>query len=181
MKNMGILAAIAIITGLVALTLFNTLGRSNTEDNSPSNDTSLVNSTVGSIVESKDAIEDNLDSVSNTETNLNTSTSDTEVVDLAEEEVTTPAVLDEVPASTAITAEVVAEHNTKDDCWTIVTDKVYDITSYIPNHPGGAIILSACGADGTAMFIDGGGHAGTGHSPQAIDLLESYFVSDLEV
>lgn len=46
----------------------------------------------------------------------------------------------------------VAVHNKKEDCWTIIEGKVYDITSYVPRHPGGNNILSACGADGTAFF-----------------------------
>jgi cytochrome b involved in lipid metabolism len=51
-----------------------------------------------------------------------------------------------------ITANEVAQHTTKTDCWTIINGKVYDITSYIPRHPGGGNILSACGTDGTAFF-----------------------------
>ena len=51
-----------------------------------------------------------------------------------------------------ITASEVAEHSTKSDCWTIINSKVYDITAYIPRHPGSDNILSACGTDGTAFF-----------------------------
>jgi hypothetical protein len=50
------------------------------------------------------------------------------------------------------TASDVAEHNQPDDCWTIIDKTVYDITSYLPRHPGGDNILSACGVDGTAFF-----------------------------
>ena len=51
-----------------------------------------------------------------------------------------------------ITASEVAEHSTKSDCWTIINGNVYDITAYIPRHPGSDNILSACGKDGTAFF-----------------------------
>lgn len=51
-----------------------------------------------------------------------------------------------------ITKEQVALHNTEDDCWTIINGSVYDISSYIPRHPGGDNILSACGTDGTEFF-----------------------------
>ncbi len=57
------------------------------------------------------------------------------------------------PGTTATyTASQVAAHNSADDCWTIIDGKVYDITSYIPRHPGGDEILRACGADGTSLF-----------------------------
>ena len=46
----------------------------------------------------------------------------------------------------------VAQHNTQNDCWTIIGDKVYDITNFIPNHPGGDVIANMCGVDGTEMF-----------------------------
>lgn len=50
------------------------------------------------------------------------------------------------------TVSDVAKHNTESDCWTIISGNVYDITSYIPYHPGGAEILRACGTDGTTLF-----------------------------
>lgn len=50
------------------------------------------------------------------------------------------------------TREQVALHASKDDCWTIIDNVVYDLTSYIPRHQGGDNILSACGVDGTAFF-----------------------------
>lgn len=53
----------------------------------------------------------------------------------------------------------IESRNKKDDCWTIIDGKVYDITSYIPRHSGGDNILSACGTDGTAFFK--GQQAGT--------------------
>lgn len=51
-----------------------------------------------------------------------------------------------------ITSSEVSQHSTQSDCWTIINGNVYDITSYIPRHPGGDNILSACGTDGTSFF-----------------------------
>lgn len=51
-----------------------------------------------------------------------------------------------------LTVSEVAKHATASDCWTIVNGSVYDITSYVPRHPGGDEILLACGTDGTTLF-----------------------------
>lgn len=51
-----------------------------------------------------------------------------------------------------ISAETVSEHNSKENCWTIIDGSVYNITSYIPRHEGGDNILSACGVDATEFF-----------------------------
>ena len=46
----------------------------------------------------------------------------------------------------------VKKHNKKKDAWTIIENKVYDITTWIPTHPGGYVILKAVGKDGTRLF-----------------------------
>lgn len=46
----------------------------------------------------------------------------------------------------------VAKHNSELDCWTVVEGKVYNITTFIKLHPGGAKILRAAGIDGTDIF-----------------------------
>lgn len=83
------------------------------------------------------------------------------------------------------TKESVAEHATKDDCWTIISGKVYDITEYIPRHPGGDEILLACGTDGTSLFTQretsDGKQIGSGspHSSRANSQLEQFLKGDL--
>lgn len=59
------------------------------------------------------------------------------------------------PASggTGIAAAVVAQHNSRTSCWTSINGSVYDLTSWIPKHPGGeGAILQLCGTDGSAKF-----------------------------
>lgn len=51
-----------------------------------------------------------------------------------------------------ISLDEVAQHNTQDDCWLIIHRKVYDVTSYIPKHPGGAMIYVKAGGDSTQLF-----------------------------
>jgi len=47
----------------------------------------------------------------------------------------------------------VAAHNTPGDCWSAIDGKVYDLTGWIDQHPGGAQrIIDLCGTDGSAGF-----------------------------
>lgn len=47
----------------------------------------------------------------------------------------------------------VAQHNSASSCWVIISDKVYDVTDFLPEHPGGAkIILKYAGRDATAAY-----------------------------
>ena len=47
----------------------------------------------------------------------------------------------------------VATHASRDSCWVIVAGKVYDVTEYLDNHPGGSqILLQYGGKDATAMY-----------------------------
>ena len=50
------------------------------------------------------------------------------------------------------TPSEVARHTSKDNCWTIISGDVYDLTEFINRHPGGDEILRACGADATTLF-----------------------------
>ena len=34
------------------------------------------------------------------------------------------------------TLEEVMEHNSRTDCWVAIRGKVYDLTNWIPHHPG---------------------------------------------
>ncbi len=47
----------------------------------------------------------------------------------------------------------VTRHNTKNDCWVIIHGKVYDVSDFLPEHPGGQkIILRFAGKDATKKF-----------------------------
>ena len=48
--------------------------------------------------------------------------------------------------------EEVATHNSRTDCWTIISGQVYVLTDFINRHPGGDEILRACGTDSTTLF-----------------------------
>jgi fatty acid desaturase/predicted heme/steroid binding protein len=46
----------------------------------------------------------------------------------------------------------VHKHNSAEDCWVVVKGKVYDVTSWVPKHPGGNQILNGAGREATALF-----------------------------
>ncbi|KAI1301735.1 Cytochrome b5 [Halotydeus destructor] len=67
------------------------------------------------------------------------------------------------------TEEEVASHKTKTDLWLIIHGSVYDVTSYLAEHPGGDIVLlQSGGQDSTDEFED------NGHSEDARELMEQY-------
>lgn len=54
---------------------------------------------------------------------------------------------------TGITMAQVASHNSETDCWSVVDGKVYDLTKFVNQHPGGKKeIAEICGVDGTSKF-----------------------------
>ena len=46
----------------------------------------------------------------------------------------------------------VAKHNKPNDCWVIIRGKVYNVTAWVPQHPGGALIYINAGKDCTQLF-----------------------------
>ena len=62
-------------------------------------------------------------------------------------------VLGEAAADVKHTLAQVKANSTAANCWTIVDDNVYNLTTWINAHPGGAnAIMSLCGVDGTSAF-----------------------------
>ncbi|CAI5463545.1 unnamed protein product [Closterium sp. Yama58-4] len=73
------------------------------------------------------------------------------------------------------TLEEVSKHNTEKDCWLIVSGKVYDVTKFMDDHPGGSdVMVSSTGKDATDDFED------IGHSKTARDMLAQYYVGEID-
>ncbi len=49
----------------------------------------------------------------------------------------------------------VEQHDSKNDCWTIVRSNVYDVTTFVSRHPGGdSEIRDMCGTDASEDFLE---------------------------
>ncbi|XP_036952190.1 cytochrome b5 [Acanthopagrus latus] len=74
------------------------------------------------------------------------------------------------------TLEEIRVHNMCNDTWLIIHDKIYDITRFLEEHPGGEeVLLEQAGADATESFED------VGHSTDAREMLQQYFIGELHM
>lgn len=78
------------------------------------------------------------------------------------------------PATPTFTLAEVATHNSTNDCYFVIQNKVYDVSSYDKKHPGGSsTITDNCGTEVTGLFA-------SIHSNRAWDLLGSYYIGELK-
>lgn len=75
----------------------------------------------------------------------------------------------------------VAQHSNSKDCWLAINGKVYDVTKYIYDHPGGASeIIDSCGTDATTAFKTMNRPGNKTHSSSANQMLADYFIGNLK-
>uniref|UniRef100_A0A0C9RK17 TSA: Wollemia nobilis Ref_Wollemi_Transcript_14037_970 transcribed RNA sequence n=1 Tax=Wollemia nobilis TaxID=56998 RepID=A0A0C9RK17_9CONI len=73
------------------------------------------------------------------------------------------------------TMKQVSAHTTKNDCWFVIGGKVYNVTKFLEEHPGGEeVLIEVSGKDATRDFED------VGHSTAAKGMMDSYLVGVLE-
>ncbi|KAH7887488.1 cytochrome b5-like heme/steroid binding domain-containing protein [Phlebopus sp. FC_14] len=74
-----------------------------------------------------------------------------------------------------ITLADLQAHNSKESLYVLLHGKVYDVTKFIDEHPGGdEVILAEAGKDATEAFED------VGHSDEARELLPPMCVGEFE-
>jgi cytochrome b involved in lipid metabolism len=74
-----------------------------------------------------------------------------------------------------VTLDELRQHTTKESIWVLLNGKVYDVSKFIDEHPGGdEVILSEAGKDATEAFED------VGHSDEARALLPGFLVGEFE-
>jgi cytochrome b involved in lipid metabolism len=72
------------------------------------------------------------------------------------------------------TWDEVQQHTSPGDLWLVIANKVYDVSQWMDEHPGGAaVLLQEAGKDATDAFAD------IGHSLYAEGLLKDYYLGDL--
>uniref|UniRef100_A0A0K0D9Y2 Cytochrome b5 heme-binding domain-containing protein n=1 Tax=Angiostrongylus cantonensis TaxID=6313 RepID=A0A0K0D9Y2_ANGCA len=68
----------------------------------------------------------------------------------------------------------VEQHSSAQSCWIIMDRKVYDVTTFLSEHPGGIeAITEFAGKDATASFED------VGHSKDAREMAKEYLIGSL--
>ncbi|CCK71989.1 Cyb5p KNAG_0I02040 [Huiozyma naganishii CBS 8797] len=73
------------------------------------------------------------------------------------------------------TYEDVAQHSTSEDAWIVIDNRVYEVTKFLDEHPGGEeILLEMAGADATTNFLD------IGHSDDAMKILKTRYIGDID-
>ena len=135
-QNIGITLGIIIVCGVLFVTIFWGKQSSNTATTTP--DTSTTSQNTPATINTTNP------PVATTPTPKKPTTTTPTV------KPTTPPVAQTPPS---YTLAQVATHSSASSCWSIIQNNVYDLTSWINQHPGGArAILSICGKDGTSAF-----------------------------
>jgi len=69
----------------------------------------------------------------------------------------------------------VAEHATKKDLYVVIDGKVYNVSSFVDEHPGGEeVLLDVAGQEATEAFED------VGHSDEARGILDGMLIGTLK-
>ncbi|KAL5636740.1 hypothetical protein ACGC1H_000645 [Rhizoctonia solani] len=77
--------------------------------------------------------------------------------------------------SAKINLEQLKEHTKKDSFYALIHGKVYDVTRFLDEHPGGdEVIMAEGGKDATEAFED------VGHSDEAREILQGLYIGDFE-
>ena len=76
-----------------------------------------------------------------------------------------------------ITREEVHRHRYPTDAWVVVDGRVYDVTEFLPSHPGGlAVMEDRLGSDISLLLRSPEFHR---HSSTAFEVLEQYCIGRL--
>ncbi|KAF7231822.1 hypothetical protein EG68_08568 [Paragonimus skrjabini miyazakii] len=77
-------------------------------------------------------------------------------------------------SSSLLSLDEVKLHNKPDDLWVVIHNKVYDLTKFAFEHPGGNIVLEEqAGGYATEPFED------VGHSEDAREMMKQYLIGEL--
>ncbi|XP_070574861.1 cytochrome b5-like isoform X2 [Ptychodera flava] len=70
--------------------------------------------------------------------------------------------------------EEIEQHYNGQSCWIIIHKKVYDVTKFLEEHPGGEeVLLEQGGHNASESFED------VGHSTDAREMMKDYLIGEL--
>ncbi|XP_062468974.1 cytochrome b5 isoform X1 [Pezoporus occidentalis] len=77
-------------------------------------------------------------------------------------------------AGPVFTLEEVGKRNSSREAWFVIHGRVYDVTRFLEEHPGGEeVLLEQAGRDATESFED------VGHSSDAREMLKQYYIGEI--
>ncbi|XP_074695878.1 cytochrome b5 type B isoform X2 [Strix aluco] len=77
-------------------------------------------------------------------------------------------------AGPVFTLEEVGKRNSNREAWLVIHGRVYDVTRFLDEHPGGEeVLLEQAGRDATECFED------VGHSMDAREMLKQYYIGEI--
>uniref|UniRef100_A0A8B9EKG3 Cytochrome b5 type B n=1 Tax=Anser cygnoides TaxID=8845 RepID=A0A8B9EKG3_ANSCY len=77
-------------------------------------------------------------------------------------------------AGPVFTLQEVARRNSSREAWLVIHGRVYDVTRFLEEHPGGEeVLLEQAGKDATESFED------VGHSTDAREMLKQYYIGEV--
>lgn len=155
MKNTRIALVVIALLGIGAYSM---LGSSSTPSETP-----------GTMAQDNTATQPTNDTTSASHETINTQpVMEDGTLDATLPDTTTPTVQ-------TYTLAQVSTHNSEQNCWSAVNGNVYNLTSWISQHPGGdRAILKICGSDGSSAF--NGQH---GDNVQAQTALKEFYIGTL--
>jgi cytochrome b involved in lipid metabolism len=90
--------------------------------------------------------------------------------------VSAPSIVPTLPQTKTLSASDLSTHNSETDCYVSVLNKVYNVTAYVDQHPGGKDILKGCGKILDDVRHPGGSFTG----PQIQGILKDYYLGELK-
>ncbi|XP_010523828.1 PREDICTED: cytochrome B5-like [Tarenaya hassleriana] len=74
-----------------------------------------------------------------------------------------------------ISFQELAKHKCRNNCWILIHGKVYDVSSFMDEHPGGDnLLLSVTGKDASDDFDD------VSHSEEAKGMMKRFYIGDVD-
>lgn len=161
-NNKLVMGIIAVIIVIILIFVWNPFKGTSSSSNSSSTTTKSSTTTAMALVISSTG------SSAATSSSVGSDSSTTTSANSAESSAT---------AGSKFTAADIATHNSSTSCYVSFKNVVYDVTKYIPSHPGGKEILNACGKDLSIFNLTHKG--GQYDSPAVKAVLDKYIIGSM--